>query len=134
MHARSELRHTAAEARNPLRLQACPSENLRSGCLCQASPTPGAPARQIQPKSSGARERFQKQTWRARGCPSGCIQAVGSTRHLQANDHSMCIDKSTMGTDYRLLTALYLHLGPFSRHVIRQIEQQLDRSEDISSH
>lgn len=26
-----------------------------------------------------------------------------------------------------LLTALYLHLGPFSRHVIRQIEQQLDR-------
>src|SRR5262249_15792342 len=68
----------------------------------QASPTPGAPARQIQPKSSGARERFQKQTWRARGCPSGCIQAVGSTRHLQANDHSMCIDKSTMGTDYRL--------------------------------
>lgn len=25
-----------------------------------------------------------------------------------------------------LMTALYLHLGPFSRHVIRQIEQQLD--------
>jgi hypothetical protein len=31
-----------------------------------------------------------------------------------------------------LLTALYLHLGPFSRHVIRQIEQQLDRPQDIS--
>ncbi len=26
-----------------------------------------------------------------------------------------------------LLTALYLHLGPFSRHVIRQIDQQLER-------
>jgi radical SAM superfamily enzyme YgiQ (UPF0313 family) len=33
-----------------------------------------------------------------------------------------------------LLTALYLHLGPFSRHVIRQIEQQLDRPQDISPH
>ena len=33
-----------------------------------------------------------------------------------------------------LLTALYLHLGPFSRHVIRQIEQQLDRTQDISPH
>jgi hypothetical protein len=33
-----------------------------------------------------------------------------------------------------LLTAFYLHLGPFSRHVIRQIEQQLDRTQDISPH
>ena len=33
-----------------------------------------------------------------------------------------------------LLTALYLHLGPFSRHVIRQIQQQLDRPQDISPH
>jgi hypothetical protein len=32
-----------------------------------------------------------------------------------------------------LLTALYLHLGPFSRHVIRQIEQQLDGPLDIAS-
>ena len=30
-----------------------------------------------------------------------------------------------------LLTACYLHLGPFSRHVIAQIEQQLDESRDI---
>jgi hypothetical protein len=30
-----------------------------------------------------------------------------------------------------LLTACYLHLGPFSRHVIGQIEQQLDGSQDI---
>ena len=30
-----------------------------------------------------------------------------------------------------LLTACYLHLGPFSRHVIAQIEQQLDGSQDI---
>jgi hypothetical protein len=29
-----------------------------------------------------------------------------------------------------LLTAFYLHLGPFSRHVIRQIDLQLDRSQD----
>ena len=33
-----------------------------------------------------------------------------------------------------LLTAFYLHLGPFSRHVIRQIEQQLDGSQDIAPH
>jgi len=32
------------------------------------------------------------------------------------------------------VTALYLHLGPFSRHVIRQIEQQLDLPQDISPH
>jgi radical SAM superfamily enzyme YgiQ (UPF0313 family) len=31
-----------------------------------------------------------------------------------------------------LMTAFYLHLGPFSRHVIRQIELQLDRSQDIA--
>jgi radical SAM superfamily enzyme YgiQ (UPF0313 family) len=31
-----------------------------------------------------------------------------------------------------LLTALYLHLGPFSRHVIRQIEQQLDGPQGIA--
>jgi radical SAM superfamily enzyme YgiQ (UPF0313 family) len=31
-----------------------------------------------------------------------------------------------------LLTALYLHLGPFSRHVIGQIEQQLDGPPDIA--
>jgi hypothetical protein len=31
-----------------------------------------------------------------------------------------------------LLTALYLHLGPFSRHVIRQIEQQLDGPPDVA--
>jgi hypothetical protein len=30
-----------------------------------------------------------------------------------------------------LLTACYLHLGPFSRHVIAQIEQQLDGPADI---
>lgn len=30
-----------------------------------------------------------------------------------------------------LLTAFYLHLGPFSRHVIRQIELRLDRPQDI---
>jgi radical SAM superfamily enzyme YgiQ (UPF0313 family) len=30
-----------------------------------------------------------------------------------------------------LLTALYLHLGPFSRHVIGQIEQQLDGAPDV---
>jgi radical SAM superfamily enzyme YgiQ (UPF0313 family) len=30
-----------------------------------------------------------------------------------------------------LLTAFYLHLGPFSRHVIRQIEQRLDESQNI---
>jgi hypothetical protein len=29
-----------------------------------------------------------------------------------------------------LLTAFYLHLGPFSQHVIRQIEQQLDGPDD----
>ena len=29
-----------------------------------------------------------------------------------------------------LLTALYLHLGPFSRHVIGQIEQRLDELEN----
>ena len=29
-----------------------------------------------------------------------------------------------------LLTAFYLHLGPFSRHVIRQLEQQLDAPQD----
>ncbi len=33
-----------------------------------------------------------------------------------------------------LLTALYLHLGPFSRHVIRQIEQQLDEPQNIAAH
>ncbi len=33
-----------------------------------------------------------------------------------------------------LLTALYLHLGPFSRHVIRQIEGQLDELQDIAVH
>ncbi len=33
-----------------------------------------------------------------------------------------------------LLTALYLHLGPFSRHVIRQIDQQLDEPQDVASH
>jgi radical SAM superfamily enzyme YgiQ (UPF0313 family) len=32
-----------------------------------------------------------------------------------------------------LLTALYLHLGPFSRHVIRKIEQQLDEPQSIAS-
>jgi len=32
-----------------------------------------------------------------------------------------------------LLTALYLHLGPFSRHVIRQIEQQLNGPRSIAS-
>ena len=32
-----------------------------------------------------------------------------------------------------LLTALYLHLGPFSRHVIRQIELELDGCLDIAS-
>jgi len=32
-----------------------------------------------------------------------------------------------------LLTALYLHLGPFSRHVIRQIELQLEGPLDIAS-
>ena len=32
-----------------------------------------------------------------------------------------------------LLTALYLHLGPFSRHVIRQIELELDGRLDIAS-
>jgi radical SAM superfamily enzyme YgiQ (UPF0313 family) len=32
-----------------------------------------------------------------------------------------------------LLTALYLHLGPFSRHVIRKIEQQLDEPQSIVS-
>jgi radical SAM superfamily enzyme YgiQ (UPF0313 family) len=31
-----------------------------------------------------------------------------------------------------LLTAFYLHLGPFSRHVIRQIELQLDKPQDIA--
>jgi radical SAM superfamily enzyme YgiQ (UPF0313 family) len=31
-----------------------------------------------------------------------------------------------------LLTAFYLHLGPFSRHVIRQIELRLDRPQDIA--
>ena len=29
-----------------------------------------------------------------------------------------------------VLTALYLHLGPFSRHVIGQIEQRLDGLEN----
>ena len=33
-----------------------------------------------------------------------------------------------------LLTALYLHLGPFSRHVIRQIEQQLDGPPHAAPH
>lgn len=33
-----------------------------------------------------------------------------------------------------LLTACYLHLGPFSRHVIGQIEQQLDGLQDIEPH
>jgi radical SAM superfamily enzyme YgiQ (UPF0313 family) len=33
-----------------------------------------------------------------------------------------------------LLTALYLHLGPFSRHVIRQIERQLDGPSDVAGH
>ena len=32
-----------------------------------------------------------------------------------------------------LLTALYLHLGPFSRHVIRKIEQQLDEPQSIEA-
>jgi radical SAM superfamily enzyme YgiQ (UPF0313 family) len=31
-----------------------------------------------------------------------------------------------------LLTALYLHLGPFSRHVIRQIEQRIDELPDTA--
>ncbi len=31
-----------------------------------------------------------------------------------------------------LLTAFYLHLGPFSRHVIRQIELQLERPQDVA--
>jgi radical SAM superfamily enzyme YgiQ (UPF0313 family) len=31
-----------------------------------------------------------------------------------------------------LLTAFYLHLGPFSRHVIRQIDLQLDRPQDVA--
>ena len=30
-----------------------------------------------------------------------------------------------------LLTACYLHLGPFSRHVVAQIGQQLDGPQDI---
>jgi len=33
-----------------------------------------------------------------------------------------------------LLTAFYLHLGPFSRHVIRQIEQQLDGLQNEAPH
>jgi radical SAM superfamily enzyme YgiQ (UPF0313 family) len=33
-----------------------------------------------------------------------------------------------------LLTAFYLHLGPFSRHVIRQIEHQLDGPQNIAAH
>jgi len=32
-----------------------------------------------------------------------------------------------------LLTAFYLHLGPFSRHVIRQIEQQIDGPQDVAA-
>ena len=97
VHARFEFRYPAAETRNPVRLQARPRESLRSCCLCQASPTFGASARQLQPKSSSARERFQEQTWRAGGCPSDCVQVAGSTRHLQANDHSMCIDEIRNG-------------------------------------
>ena len=33
-----------------------------------------------------------------------------------------------------MLTAFYLHLGPFSRQVIHQIEQRLDQPQDISPH
>jgi hypothetical protein len=33
-----------------------------------------------------------------------------------------------------LLTAFYLHLGPFSRHVIGQLEQRLDESQDVEPH
>ena len=32
-----------------------------------------------------------------------------------------------------LLTAFYLHLGPFSRHVIRQIERQLDGPQNLAT-
>jgi hypothetical protein len=32
-----------------------------------------------------------------------------------------------------LLTALYLHLGPFSRHVICKIDQQLDEPQPIEA-
>jgi hypothetical protein len=32
-----------------------------------------------------------------------------------------------------LLAALYLHLGPFSRHVIGQIEQRLDELENSAA-
>jgi hypothetical protein len=31
------------------------------------------------------------------------------------------------------MTALYLHLGPFSRHVIGQIEQRLDQLQNCAA-
>jgi hypothetical protein len=30
------------------------------------------------------------------------------------------------------LIAFYLHLGPFSRHVVRQIEQRLESEQDVA--
>ena len=46
----------------------------------------------------------------------------------------MCVIKSAMGTDYTsLLTAFYLHLGPFlTQHIIRQIELRLDEPQHIT--
>jgi hypothetical protein len=76
-------------------------KGLRSRRLCQASPGLGEAARRFQPQSSSACQRFQEQAWRAGGCPSGCVEAAGSTRHLQAGDHRVRIEQSAMGADHR---------------------------------
>jgi hypothetical protein len=98
---RSEFRHPAAAQRDPVRLQARLGKSLRSRRLCQASPGLGEAARGFQPQSSSACQRFQEQAWRAGGCPSGCVEAAGSTRHLQAGDHRVRIEQSAMGADHR---------------------------------
>jgi hypothetical protein len=38
-----------------------------------------------------------------------------------------------MGSDYRAADSAYLHLGPFSRHVICKIDQQLDEPQPIEA-
>ena len=45
----------------------------------------------------------------------------------------MFVIKPAMGADYRPVDSFLLHLGPFSRHVIRQIERQLDAPQNLAT-
>lgn len=68
---------------------------------------------------------------------SGLTRTSADIPCLVAFAASVCFDQTRWSRKPQwariivLLTARYLHLGPFSRHVIAQIEQQFDGSQDI---